>query len=56
VTGGFVGCPHCQIHLSLLQKENMNKIKKIFRIKKESATALPKTEKAMLPKLEKRSK
>ncbi len=34
----------------------MNKIKKIFRIKKETATALPKMEKAMLPKLEKRSK
>ncbi len=27
-----------------------------FRIKKETATALPKVEKAMLPKLEKRSK
>jgi len=39
-----------------LKKEVMNRIKKIFRIKKETATALPKTEKAMLPKLEKRSK
>jgi hypothetical protein len=34
----------------------MKKLKKIFRIKKETATALPKTEKAMLPKLEKRSR
>jgi hypothetical protein len=32
------------------------KLKKIFRIKKETATANPKTEKAMLPKLEKRTK
>jgi hypothetical protein len=34
----------------------MKRIKKIFRIKKETATALPKMEKAMLPKMEKRSK
>jgi len=34
----------------------MKKLKKIFRIKKETATALPKVEKAMLPKLEKRIK
>jgi hypothetical protein len=34
----------------------MKKLKKIFKIKKETATALPKVEKAMLPKLEKRSK
>jgi hypothetical protein len=34
----------------------MKKIKKIFRIKKETATATPKMEKAMLPKLEKRIK
>jgi hypothetical protein len=34
----------------------MKKLKKIFKIKKQTATALPKTEKAMLPKLEKRSK
>jgi hypothetical protein len=34
----------------------MKKLKKIFRIKKETATALPKVEKAMLPKLERRSK
>jgi hypothetical protein len=34
----------------------MKKIKKIFKIKKETATATPKTEKAMLPKLEKRIK
>ena len=32
----------------------MKKIKKILKIKKETATAIPKTEKAMLPKLEKR--
>jgi hypothetical protein len=31
-------------------------MKKIFRIKKETATATPKMEKAMLPKMEKRSK
>jgi hypothetical protein len=34
----------------------MKKLKKIFRIKKETATATPVMEKAMLPKLEKRSK
>ena len=34
----------------------MKKIKKIFKIKKETATVTPKTEKAMLPKLEKRIK
>jgi len=34
----------------------MKKLKKIFRIKKETASATPKTEKAMLPKLEKRNK
>jgi hypothetical protein len=34
----------------------MKKLKKIFRKKKETATALPKVEKAMLPKIEKRSK
>jgi hypothetical protein len=34
----------------------MKKLTKIFRKKKETATLLPKTEKAMLPKLEKRSK
>jgi hypothetical protein len=34
----------------------MKKLKKIFKIKKETATALPKVEKAMLPKLERRSK
>jgi len=39
-----------------LEKELMKKIKKIFRIKKETASATPKTEKAMLPKLEKRNK
>jgi len=38
------------------KRGNMKKLKKIFRIKKETATALPKVEKAMLPKLEKRSK
>jgi hypothetical protein len=43
------------IHL-YLTKEVMKRIKKIFKIKKETATALPKTEKAMMPKLEKRSK
>lgn len=39
-----------------LKKEVMKRIKKIFRIKKETATATPKMEKAMLPKMEKRSK
>jgi hypothetical protein len=39
-----------------LKREVMKRIKKIFRIKKETATATPKTEKAMLPKMEKRSK
>jgi hypothetical protein len=39
-----------------LTKEVMKRIKKIFRIKKETATATPKMEKAMLPKMEKRSK
>jgi len=34
----------------------MKKLKKIFRIKKETASATPKTEKAMLPKMEKRNK
>jgi len=34
----------------------MKRIKKILRIKKETATALPKMEKAMMPKLEKRNK
>jgi len=34
----------------------MKKLKKIFRIKKETASTTPKTEKAMLPKLEKRNK
>ncbi len=38
------------------KKGLMKKLKKIFRIKKETATANPKMEKAMLPKLEKRSK
>ncbi len=32
------------------------KLLKILKKKKETATALPKTEKAMLPKLEKRNK
>ena len=40
--------------LLFLEREFMNKIKKIFRIKKETATATPKMEKAMLPKMEKR--
>jgi hypothetical protein len=43
------------VHL-YLKKEVMKRIKKIFRIKKETASATPKTEKAMLPKLEKRNK
>ncbi len=34
----------------------MKKLKKIFKIKKETASATPKMEKAMLPKLEKRNK
>jgi hypothetical protein len=40
----------------ITKKEVMKRIKKIFRIKKETATATPKMEKAMLPKMEKRSK
>lgn len=43
------------IHLYLTE-EVMKRIKKIFKVKKETATALPKMEKAMMPKLEKRSK
>jgi len=39
---------------SFLRRGFMKKIKKILKIKKETATAIPKTEKAMLPKLEKR--
>jgi hypothetical protein len=39
-----------------LEKEVMKKIKNILRIKKETASATPKMEKAMLPKLEKRNK
>ncbi len=42
--------------LLFLKRGFMKKIKKIFRIKKETASATPKTEKAMLPKLEKRNK
>jgi hypothetical protein len=34
----------------------MKKIKKFLKIKKETASATPKMEKAMLPKLEKRNK
>jgi hypothetical protein len=34
----------------------MNKIKKILRIKKEAATKTPQLERAVLPKIEKRSK
>jgi hypothetical protein len=39
---------------TLFKRGVMKRIKKIFKIKKETATATPKTEKAMLPKLEKR--
>jgi hypothetical protein len=39
---------------TLFKRGFMKKIKKILKIKKETATAIPKTEKAMLPKLEKR--
>jgi len=39
---------------TLCKRGFMKKIKKILKIKKETATAIPKTEKAMLPKLEKR--
>jgi hypothetical protein len=42
--------------LLFLEREVMKKIKNIFKIKKETATATPKMEKAMLPKLEKRNK
>ena len=42
--------------LLFLKRGFMKRIKKIFRIKKETASATPKTEKAMLPKLEKRNK
>ena len=38
------------------KKEFMKKLKNILRIKKETASATPKMEKAMLPKLEKRNK
>jgi hypothetical protein len=41
---------------SFKTRELMKKIKKIFRKKKETATLLPKLEKAMLPKLEMRNK
>ena len=41
---------------TLFKRGVMKRIKKIFKIKKETATATPKMEKAMLPKLEKRSK
>jgi hypothetical protein len=40
----------------IIKKEVMKKIKNIFKIKKETASATPKMEKAMLPKLEKRNK
>jgi hypothetical protein len=41
---------------TLFKKEVMKKLKNIFKIKKETASATPKMEKAMLPKLEKRNK
>jgi hypothetical protein len=52
------GPTDCPVYGSVLfkKKEVMKRIKKIFKIKKETATATPKMEKAMLPKIEKRSK
>jgi hypothetical protein len=56
VAGGSIDCPVIRFTCLYLKKEVMKRIKKIFRIKKETATATPKMEKAMLPKMEKRSK
>lgn len=56
VVDGPVGCPVLWVRPLLPKKEVMKRIKKIFRIKKETATTTPKMEKAMLPKMEKRSK
>jgi hypothetical protein len=52
----LVFAPFIRFICLYLKREVMNRIKKIFRIKKETASATPKTEKAMLPKLEKRNK
>ena len=56
MAGGSIDCPVIRFTCLYLKKEVMKRIKKIFRIKKETATATPKMEKAMLPKMEKRSK
>jgi hypothetical protein len=52
----LLAAPFIRFTCLYLKEEVMNRIKKIFRIKKETASATPKTEKAMLPKLEKRNK
>jgi len=52
----LLAAPFIRFTCLYLKEEVMNRIKKIFRIKKETATATPKMEKAMLPKLEKRNK
>jgi hypothetical protein len=52
----LLAAPFIRFTCLYLKEEVMNRIKKIFRIKKETATATPKMEKAMLPKMEKRSK
>jgi len=52
----LLAAPFIRFTCLYLKKEVMKRIKKIFRIKKETATATPKMEKAMLPKMEKRSK
>jgi len=52
----LLAAPFIRFTCLYLKEEVMNRIKKIFRIKKETATATPKMEKAMLPKMEKRNK
>jgi hypothetical protein len=52
----LLAAPFIRFTCLYLKEEVMKRIKKIFRIKKETASATPKTEKAMLPKLEKRNK
>jgi hypothetical protein len=52
----LLAAPFIRFTCLYLKEEVMKRIKKIFRIKKETATATPKMEKAMLPKMEKRSK
>jgi hypothetical protein len=52
----LLAAPFIRFTCLYLKEKVMKRIKKIFRIKKETATATPKMEKAMLPKIEKRSK